>query len=123
MFRDKDQELERLTQALLEEDDDEDLEEYEDPEECEDLEDFEEEEEYLDESDSEEEDWIEELYPTPRDYRAYNTDITDTDLDTYSEEVHSGKRGISGLAFLVWLLTMGVAVAVLYLFLRYGGWL
>lgn len=115
MFRDKDQELERLTQALLEEEDEDPEEEYEDLEE--EYEDFE------DESDLDEEDWEEELYVHPRDYRAYNTDITDTDLDAYSEEVHRGKRGLSGLAILAWLLTMGIALVFMYLFLRYGGWL
>ena len=55
-------------------------------------------------------------------YHAYNTDITDEDLEEYCQDIRSsGKSGISlALAFLLCLLTAGL-VALVYLFLRQEG--
>ena len=55
-------------------------------------------------------------------YRAYNTDITDEDLDEYAEEVRStGGSGLSVfLTVLLCLLTLGL-VALVVLFLRQEG--
>ena len=102
MFRDTQKELARLEAELLAE-----------------------EEEELPEEDWDEEDWEDEEYeepvPQPR-YRAYNTDISDEDLDEYAEAVLAPeKRGLSGfLVFLLCLLTLGL-VALVVLFLRQEG--
>jgi len=55
-------------------------------------------------------------------YRAYNTDITDEDLEEYAEEVRrTGGSGLSGfLTVLLCLLTAGL-VALVVLFLREEG--
>ena len=55
-------------------------------------------------------------------YRVYNTDITDEDLEEFSEEVRStGERSLSGfLTVLLCLLTAGL-VALVVLFLREEG--
>ena len=63
----------------------------------------------------------EESTETPH-YRAYNSDISDEDLEEYAEEVLSpGRKGLSGfLVFLLILLTGGLVVLVM-LFLRQEG--
>ena len=60
--------------------------------------------------------------PEAPNYHAYNTDITDEDLDEYCEAVQApGKGRISlVLAFLLCLLTTGL-VALVFLFLRQEG--
>lgn len=92
MFRDREKALEELEKQLLEEEDEE--EEYEDE--------YEEEEEQI---------------PSPRkpfDFDAYNTDISDTDLEEYSEEVYAPRRK-TGCAF--WLLFFAAALLAVAYFL------
>ena len=56
--------------------------------------------------------------------RVYNTDHVDTDLDRYSEEVHSGKqKRITGFVILAIALALGIAAVVIYWIVRYGGML
>lgn len=57
-------------------------------------------------------------------YRAYNGDKTDTDLDEYSEEVYSGKKKNSGCCagVLVLLLAAAAAVAVWWYLQGGGAW-
>ena len=52
----------------------------------------------------------------------YNTDRTDTDLDSYSEEVHSGqKQSLTGLVILAVALALGIVAIVVWWVIRYGG--
>ena len=96
MFRDRDEELDRL-EAALQEDPEEELseEEYEDEEE-EDLPDFD----------------------------AYNSDTTDGDLEEFSEAVYEGNRK-SRLGLLAFMLAaVCVMLAILaFCLLKYGGYL
>lgn len=56
--------------------------------------------------------------------RVYNTDHVDTDLDRYSEEVHSGKqKRMTGFVILAIALALGIAAVVIYWIVRYGGML
>ena len=99
MFRDRDEELNRL-EAALQDDGDEEL-----PE-----------EEYEEEEDGEED--------TLPDFDAYNSDITDDDLEEFSEAVYEGnqKRRLGLLAFM--LAAVCVALATLaWCLLKYGGYL
>lgn len=117
MFQDKNEELRRLEALLQEEEEDEQL-LAEDPEEEDesDLPDF------LQEPDEGAVDqfFIEHTRP----FNIYNADKTDTDLDTLSEEVWEGKpERTSPLVAVACALATGVLLVLLYLFLRYGGWL
>ena len=109
MFQDKEEELQRLEALLLEEEEDEQLLA----------------EDYKDEDLSEEDpvDQVDRFYmENTIPYQVFNTDISDEDLETFSEEVWEGKpkRGFS-LVALVCILATGVLLAALYLMLRYGG--
>ena len=53
-------------------------------------------------------------------YTAYNTDTTDTNLESYSEAVRKPKRSGS-LLWLAVLLLVVTAVVVAWLYLRLGG--
>ena len=56
--------------------------------------------------------------------RVYNTDRTDVDLEEYSREVYKARRpGLTILVCLLILLTGVLAVLVLWLLGRTGGWL
>ena len=46
-------------------------------------------------------------------YRAYNTDETDEDLDSYSEEVHRGKRSGGCLTVVLCLLVLALAAGAI----------
>ena len=95
MFNDREKALQELEQQLLEEE-----------EECEEAQD--------EEWDEEEE---EESVRTPRvpfDFDAYNTDVSDTDLEDYSEEVYSCKRK-TGCS--VWLLLLAALILAIAYFL------
>ena len=100
MFRDRDEELDRLEAALQE---------------AEEEEDFSEEEEY--EEDCEEESDL-------PDFDAYNSDITDDDLEEYSEEVYEGRKKsrLGLLAFLLVVLCIVLAILA-WCLLKYGGYL
>ncbi len=125
MFRDAEEELQRLEEELLsvdeeeeldEEEYDEDEEEYEEYDEDFDEEDFDEEE---DDEDFEEEDEV--IQPVVKGYKVYNSDHCDVNLDRYSEDVYRGRR--SGcLAWVFAGLTVAL-LAVLYLYLKQGGYL
>ena len=105
MFRDREQELERLKRQLLEEDEDE----YE-----EDEDEYEEDEE----EDEEEEDEEEEAFP---DCPVYNTDAADVDLEEYSDAVYEEPRRSWGLVAAVLLLTAAVLLLLAYLLANRGG--
>lgn len=102
MFRDRDEELDRLEAALQE---------------AEEEEDFSEDEEYEEEYEEEEESNL-------PDFDAYNSDITDDDLEEYSEEVYEGRKKsrLGLLAFLLVVLCMVLSVLA-WCLLKYGGYL
>ena len=104
MFRDRDEELDRLEAALQE---------------AEEEEDFSEEEEY--EEDCEED--CEEEFDLP-DFDAYNSDITNGDLEEYAEEVYEGRKKsrLGLLAFLLVVLCIVLAILA-WCLLKYGGYL
>ena len=119
MFQDKNEELRRLEALLQEEEEDELLlaqESDDEPAEDADLPDF------LLEP---EEDAVDRFFiDHTRPFQAYNADKTDTDLEAFSEEVWEGKpERSSPLVALACVLATGVLLVVLYLLLRYGGWL
>lgn len=102
MFRDASEELARLEAELLAEEEDT-------PEQP-----LPKEEEYFDDYEDDYED-----YPVYTDgYDAYNTDVSDEDLDTYSETVREGKasRGLLVTALILCLLTLAVLSAIVYLY-------
>lgn len=103
MFKDNQEELARLEQALLEEE--EEL--YED--------------DLLEEEDLYEDDLPEE---TPcRDYtgryKIYNADNCDGDLEEYSDRVYEGRSGVSGLTITALLLSCGILGVMVWILLRY----
>lgn len=97
MFKDKDRELQRLEQALLEQEEDEQL---------------------LQEEECDDREWEE-----VRDHNAYNADAADVDLEEYSDAVWQAKRRLSPLVILACCLTTAILVILVYLFLRFGGYL
>lgn len=100
MFKDRSEELKRLEEELLEE-------------------------EELPETWEEEEKEEPEVVPAkPRHYRVKSTDRVDVDLLRYSEEVEQAERSSGrGLVLLMVLLALGVAAVLLYYVLRFGGFL
>lgn len=56
-------------------------------------------------------------------YRAYNTDESDEDLDTYAEDVCRGKKekGIAGLVVAACLLALAIAAVVILWFAKARG--
>ena len=100
MFRDREEELDRLEAALLEQEEED--EEYE-----------EDEEEY--------EEYDEEALP---DFDAYNADTVDEDLEEFSETVYQGS-GKSPLGFLAVLLILvsGLLLGLAWFLLKQGGYL
>lgn len=102
MFKDRNEELKRLEEELLEE---EELPEI-----------FEDAEEGTEEP---------EIVPAkPRHYRVKSTDRVDVDLLRYSEEIEQAERSSGrGLVLLMVLLALGVAAVLLYYVLRFGGFL
>ena len=101
MFRDREEELGRLEAALQEAEEEEDL-----PED----------EEY-EEDDEEEEDDL-------PDFDAYNSDVTDEDLEEFSDTVYEGSRKsrLGLLAFMLAVLCV-VLLALAFCLLKYGGYL
>lgn len=110
MFRDAKEELRRLEQALMEE---ESSDEYEDDE-------YEDDEEYEEDGAFSDYEPYDEQIPSvsgpyrnfANNYRAYNSDRTDVDLDEYSEEVRNPRQNLSCLGGLVVFLLGGIAVMV-----------
>ena len=105
MFRDKEEELQRLEQLLAETEE-------------EDQDEFDEEEglrEFSDDTDATA------LFPSHRDIRVYNSDKTDVDIEKYSDDVFSGGRR----PVLPWVFAALTAVVLLmlYLALKQGGYL
>ena len=124
MFRDKEEELQRLEQLLAEaEEEDQDESDEEEYEEDFDDEDFDEEEfdeeelirEFSDDTDATA------LFTSHRDIRVYNSDKTDVDIEKYSDDVFSGSRP----PVLPWVFAALTAVVLLmlYLALKQGGYL
>ena len=108
MFRDQDEELQRLENALLAEE--------ETPEEAEDeLFPFE------DPEDTRPADGPIPYRNHANHYRVTNTDRTDVDLEEYSRQVYEGKPKGCGLWLAVLFLL--IAAAAIYGILRYGGFL
>ena len=105
MFRDREEELQRLEEELLAAE--------EEPEEYEEELDEEEYEEYEEAED--------EVVSAPvRGYKVYNSDRCDVNLEQFSKDVERGRRG-GCLAGLFALLT-AVFVLLLYLYLKQGGY-
>lgn len=105
MFRDASEELARLEAELL-------AAEEETPEQS-----FPEEDEYFDDYEDEYDDYEDEDYPVYTDgYQAYNTDVSDEDLDSYSESVRKGtaSRGLLVTALILCLLTLAVVSLIAY---------
>ena len=142
MFKDADRELARLEAALLEAEEEEAFDEAEDPEE-------EYEEEFYDEYEEDQpeqappeyfyddtrpaqgpavyqnysNDYGRELRNYATGYRAYNTDDSDEDLDTFSEEVYEAQEdsGNTGLLITACILAAIFGGAVLFIVLKYIG--
>lgn len=92
MFKDADEALKQMNDALLEEDEPEDL--------------------------WEEDVWEEEI----SDEDAYNADIAGEDLALYSQELSQPpKRGIAGLALAAMGLMAAILAVLIYWVLRFGG--
>lgn len=134
MFKDTKKELERLQQALLEEQAQEDLPEEEEalPEDTEDLLTDEELERLLGETTAAEpgpvvyrnqaNDYGRQLRNYANGYRATNTDRADVDLERYSKEVEQASRGRSrGLVLTALLLIAGILLVLLWWAIRFGG--
>ena len=123
MFRDKDEELQRLQEQLLEE---EEVSE-EVPEEEDDLFDgFEEEEDpgedpqvYRNFSN----DYGKGLRNFASGYKAYNGDTTDVDLEQFSEDVQRGPAAVPWLLIVILVLMAVVVGAIAWFCIRTGGWL
>ena len=115
MFDDKNEELRRLEALLQEEEEDEQLlaKEQED------------EPEFPDFLQKPSEDDIDRFFVEhTRPFNIYNADKTDTDLEALSEEVWEGEpERSSPLVAIACVLATGVLLVVLYLILRYGGFL
>ena len=122
MRKDTEEALRRLEQELLAEEEPEAMEE--EPEETEEELDF---GEFLEEPDSEEpvvyqnysNHYGADLRNYATGYKAYNSDRSDTDLETFSEEVHSGKK--ASCLWLPVLIAVVAAALVLYMLWRYLG--
>ena len=131
MFRDRQEELDRLQEQLLEEDPEELEEEYED-----------EDEEYLDAEvddllaandqgenpqtyNNYSNDYGRQLRNYASGYKAYNSDRTDEDLEEYSQQVlHPQKeKGITGLLILAMLLLLGIGGVLAWMLMRMKGWI
>ena len=117
MFRDREEELDRLEAALMDEDEEESTDEVilEDivitpkaPTYAQDL--------FQITEDEEDE-------PLP-DFDAYNSDITDEDLEEYSETVYDGTQQKSlGLLAIFLLVLAGILFVLAWMLLKYGGFL
>lgn len=123
MFRDKQEELERLQSALLQEEQTAQPEEAFPAEE-----DF---EELLWDTDQGENPPVYQNYSNDygrilrnfaSGYQAYNTDKADIDLDEYSDEVRSDGKVATWWIWLVLLLMAAVVVAIGWMFFSTGGW-
>ena len=123
MRRDREEELRRLQEQLLEEE--EEFTEEADEETLDDL---------LEEGDAFEDDRAYQNYSNgygrqlrnyASGYKAYNSDVTDTDLEHYSEEVRQPKKsGCLGILAAGLLLLTAVAVAaLLWWYWKQGGFL
>ena len=121
MFRDQEEELNRLENALLEQEE-EPLEEAPEEEDFDveiDTEFGEEYEEEYEEDYEEEEDWEEDTS-----YRAYTNHHSDVDLEDYSEEVYEARPDRT-LRILIWLFIVltGLVCGTIFLLLKVGGFL
>lgn len=54
-------------------------------------------------------------------YKAYNSDKTDEDLECYSETVREPEKGITGLVITAIALTLGILAVLAWWLLRYRG--
>ena len=114
MFRDRQEELQRLQAELLEEEPEEEFDFFE---ELSDEDDPEDPEVYQNFSN----DYGRRLRNYASGYKAYNADKTDTDLDRFSEEVRNEKAP-SRLGWLLPLIAaLGILGAALWLYLKGGG--
>ena len=128
MFRDRDEELRRLEEALLEEEEEEQKQRIE--------EEIEEERQKArrDEAEEEEEDDISFYQPDDTEddeadtfpnyannYRAYNSDRVDVDLDEYSEQVRQEPKRGSCLLTLALILLCGILVMLILFLLKFQG--
>lgn len=129
MFRDTQEELKRLEAQLLAEEDEPVEEEAGEEEEIDDIQ----LEELLKSISDDEEEEVEEFFKTTvtdsgvrnyaNHYRAYNTDKTDDDLDSYSEEVRNPdrNRGVLGLSIVALLLMAGILAVLVWWLVRFQG--
>lgn len=100
MFKDQNRELQRLEEALLQEEENDPI---------------------LDEDLIEEDEQEDELLL--QNYSFYNSDTADVDLDDYSDEVYNAKPRTSPLVALALCLATAILLLVLYLILWRGGYL
>ena len=122
MFKDRNAELQRLEEALLEEEEDTQVLPQEEMPEDEDL--------LSDETlDALLEDTASPQTTVPyqnfsNDYgNAYNADRTDVDLEDYAEQLQSPRKDRSGLVIVACLLALGVLGMIIFLMLKQGGFL
>lgn len=100
MFRDREKALQELQKQLLEVD----------------------EEELSEEETDTDDDLPQEVYDDyAANVHAYNTDTTDTDLDSYSDEVYDGPRRRTGFVLWFILLTAAVLLVLAYFLAKQGG--
>ncbi len=132
MFKDRNEELQRLEQALLEEDE---TMVFTPVEAAEPEEDMAEEDGLLAEETLDE--LLDDVAPGKasvayqnfsndygKAYTAYNSDVTDEDLDEYCEQVlEPPKPSYTGLVILACLLALGILGFVIFMLLRAGGFL
>lgn len=100
MFRDREKALQELQKQLLEE----------------------EEEDLPEVQTAEDDDLPQEVYDDyAADVRAYNSDVTDTDLDSYSRKVYETPRRGTGCILWFILLTAAVLLVLAYFLAKQGG--
>ena len=124
MFRDRDEELRRLEEALLEEEEEEQKqrieEEIEEERQRARREEEEEEEDDISfyQPDDTEDDEADTFPNYANNYRAYNSDRVDVDLDEYSEQVRQEPKRGSCLLTLALILLCGILVMLILFMLK-----
>lgn len=115
MFKDAKEELKRLEEALLEEEEDQQADE-----DVEAL--LDQAKEMLEQTSDETQVFRWQPEELQRSGRMYNSDRTDEDLQQFSEQVRGGeKKSLTGLIIIAAILAAGIVAVVIWWILRYGG--
>ena len=117
MYKDAKEELKRLEEALLEEEEDQQAETETDIDAL-----LEQTKEMLGKSSDETQVFHWEPEELQRSGRVYNTDRTDEDLQQFAEQVRDGgKKSLTGWIVTAAVLAAGIVAVVIWWILRYGG--